>query len=172
MVSPIEFSEKFIDLIKFIRKKNWKMIVDTSFISRPSTGFYCTMPEGNNVLTPEGYMSSCVEISKKCEPFSDLLLYAKFNRKKQKIEINKNKLDKLNKLHISNFPKCNQCNLKLICKGGCPMRRFWIMEDGTTQNNYSCHISKILIPKILSLISKDKEYTKILFQNFNLKNEK
>lgn len=172
MVTPKVFVDNFIDLIKFIRKNEWKILIDSSFISRPSTGFYCTMPKGNNVLTPEGYVTSCVEISKKSEPFSDLLFYAKWDKNKKVMTYNKNKIKKLNRLHFSKFSNCAKCNLRLICKGGCPMRRFWRNKNGVSQQIYACSITKMLIPQVLKLIQSDKEYARILMCGYKINNEK
>jgi len=172
MVNPEDFVEKFVNVVKLIKDNNWDVLIDTSFFSRPTIGFYCSMPEGNKILTPEGYITSCVEISKENEPHANELFYAKWDVEKNGLVIDKGKLQKLSKYHFLNSSECTNCDYRLICRGGCPMRNFWTMENGMSQHMYACTISKLLIPKILKLVSKDKDYSKIIFADFDLKNEK
>jgi len=172
MCSPKEFSDSFIDLVKYLRKNQMKVLIDSSFFSRPSTGYYCTMPEGNNVLTPEGYLTSCVEISKTSEPFADMLLYAKWDIANKKFIYDQEKLNQLKKFHFSNSPQCINCSLRLMCKGGCPMRNLWIMTNGKSQHLYSCSITRRILPKVLKLISEDRSYADFFMVGHKIKDEK
>lgn len=164
-----DYVSNFIDTLKFIRKEKLDVKLDTAFFSKPSLGHFCSMPKGNFIVTPEGYVTSCVEVSKKEEPFSRDLFWSKWDTLENTLKIDKKKLQRLREYHFLNFDKCSKCNLRFICNGGCPMRRFW--EEGD-QHKYFCNIRKMLIPKILELISQDKKYMKILGEGYDIKNEK
>lgn len=172
MIKPKIFAQNFLETLKMIRKNNWDLIIDTSLISRPTFGYYCNMPSGNLILTPEGNITSCVEISKGCDNFSDLLLYGKWDKKKKEIIFDNEKMEKLRKFHFTEFETCSSCNLKLICRGGCPIRRLWKINENMTQQTYNCMIRKLIIPEVLKLISEDEGYAKIIFSGYKINNEK
>ena len=163
MVNPREFVENFLKILKFIKSKNLDMKIDTSFILRPSAGYYCQMPCGNLIITPQGYVTACIEITKKSDPFSELILYGKFDFNKKRFVFNKNNQEKLRKFHFTFYEKCKDCSFKLLCKGGCPMRNLW-EGIGAIQKDYTCQMEHLLLPKISQLISKDAAYSDILFQ--------
>ena len=84
----------------------------------------------------------------------------------------KNKMEKLKKFHFSNSDLCVNCNLRLLCKGGCPMRTFWKMKNGQTQHEYACEISKLLVPALLNLMSIDQSYADYFLSGHRIKDEK
>jgi len=151
-VRPVDFAQNFIKTIRNLKNKNLDIKIDTAFFSRPTLGHYCSMAEGNLILTPEGYISGCVEITNSCDSFSDFIFYGKFNEKENKVEIDKDKLNKYKQFHFVNDSSCSACNLKLLCRGGCPMRSIW------NQKKEMCQTTKILIPEILKLFYENKTY--------------
>jgi len=52
----------------------------------------------------------------------------------------------------------NLNNLKLICRGGCPLRRIWNQED------HLCEVTKRLVPQLLGLFYEDPSYVKIFIK--------
>ncbi len=151
-VKPADFAKNFIDTVINLRNKNFGVSIDTSFFSRPTLGHYCSMAEGNLILTPESYVSGCVEITKSCDDFSDFVFYGRFNERENKMEVDKDKLERYKGFHFVNNPSCSSCNLKLLCRGGCPMRSLF------GQKKEMCQTTKILIPELLRLFYKDKSY--------------
>lgn len=160
-VSPSEFVPNFIDAIQYIKNENLDLQIDTAFFSRPTLGHYCSLATGNIILTPNGEISGCVEITNNCDLHSGDVFYGKFNEESKRIQFNKNKQNSFRNFHFTNYKECNSCNLKLICRGGCPVRRIW------GQENHSCTITKKLVPQILKLIYEDKKYVKIFIKNEN-----
>lgn len=90
--------------------------------------------------------------------FSDFVFYGKFNEVTGKIETDKKKQVQYKQFHFANNDDCIHCNLKLICKGGCPMRRIW------EQKGEMCLTTKLLVPRILKLFYEDGNYIK-MFKN-------
>jgi len=144
-VKPKDFVRNFIATIRDLRNKNFDISVDTSFFSRPTLGHYCSMAEGNLILTPEAYVSGCVEITNSCDVFSDFVFYGRFDEGENKIKIDRSKLGKYKEFHFANNPACSNCNLRLLCRGGCPMRDLW------GQKKEMCQITKMLVPELLRL---------------------
>ena len=72
--------------------------------------------------------------------------------RENKMEVDKDKLERYKGFHFVNNPSCSSCNLKLLCRGGCPMRSLF------GQKKEMCQTTKILIPELLRLFYKDKSY--------------
>ncbi len=157
-VSPLDFVSNFLDGIRYIRENNLDMQVDTAFFSRPTLGNYCSLSTGNLILTPNGDISGCVEITNNCDYHSRDVFYGRFDEDSGEIKFNDSKKKSFKKFHFTNYEDCPSCNLKLICRGGCPLRRVWNQED------HSCEISKKLVPQLLRLFYEDPSYAKIFIK--------
>lgn len=166
---PIDFVYNFIQVLKFIAENDLDIKIDSSFISRPTTGYYCGISDPNINITPEGYITACVEVARKTDPFSDILLYGKCLVDEEKFIFNDISITKLKKLHFSNYENCNKCNLKLICKGGCPIRNIFDNGFSFKPSKYTCQIEKNLIPQIFLLVKSNPKYCKIIFEDFKIK---
>ena len=46
------------------------------------------------------------------------------------------------------------------------------MENGQSQHAYSCSITKMILPKLLDLMSQDKDYANLFMVKHKIKNEK
>lgn len=161
------FVDNFINTINLILESNLKVKIDNSFISRPTSGYYCGTGEGTNrTITPFGDITGCLEIVKRGEKYADIMLYG--TCVKGKLEIDKLKRKFLNKLHYSNYQQCRMCNLKLICGGGCPMQGGWDNNDLLNPSAYSCSIHKSLIPKLFEMVFIDNKILEILFDNHEI----
>ena len=157
-ISPSEFVFNFVDAIKYIQENNLDMQIDTAFFSRPTLGHYCSLATGNLILTPSGDISGCVEITNNRDFHADDIFYGKFDEETAKIRFNEHKQNLFKNFHFVNYQDCNSCNLKFICRGGCPLRRIWDQKD------HSCEITKKLVPQILRLIYEDQDYAKIFIK--------
>lgn len=157
-ISPSEFVSNFVNAVKYIWENNLDIQIDTAFFSRPTLGHYCNLATGNLVLTPSGDISGCVEITNNYDFHADNIFYGRFDEGSGRIKFNKYKQNSFKNFHFANYQDCNSCNLKLICKGGCPLRRIWDQKD------HSCEITKRLVPQILRLIYEDQDYAKIFIK--------
>ncbi len=157
-VSPSEFVSNFLDAIKYIKESKLDVQIDTAFFSRPTLGNYCSLSTGNLILTPSGDISGCVEITNNCDHHSKDVFYGRFEEDSGEIQFDESKKKSFEKFHFANYENCPSCNLKLICRGGCPLRRVWNQED------HSCEITKKLVPQLLRLFYEDPSYAKIFIK--------
>ena len=158
-ISPSKFVSNFLDAVNYIKENKLNIQIDTAFFSRPTLGNYCNLPSGNLILTPSGDITACVEITSNCDYHSKDIFYGKFDEKTGEIKFDELKKKSFEKFHFTNYKNCSSCNLKLICKGGCPIRRIW------NQENHFCRIAKKLIPQLLKLFYEDPSYIKIFIKN-------
>jgi uncharacterized protein len=44
--------------------------------------------------------------------------------------------------------RCQECEVRWLCNGGCPKDRFWVTEEGGEANNYLCEGYKAFFTQI------------------------
>lgn len=161
--NPIKFSKKLLETIEYICDKNLPILIDTGYFSKPGTGNYCGMNSGNFTITPDGMITPCVEISKKTDPYAKELMLGEINFE---VEINDKNLKKIQKIGV-NFQEggCCMCNLKKICRGGCPMANIWQNGLPLRKSDFTCTIEKHFIPELLHLLIKKPKTRNVVLEN-------
>lgn len=161
--SAKDYANNLIDVIEYVANNELDILIDTGYFTRPTTGNYCGMGDGNFVVTPEKMITSCVEVAKMQDPYSDIVMFGKIT---DEIEIDLKKQKFLKKLNYENQKgDCRTCNLRLICLGGCPMANIWENGFPLTKSNYTCMLEKIFLPKILSKISQNENIIQVIMEN-------
>jgi uncharacterized protein len=159
------FIENFINTIKYVADQGIDVKIDNSYISRPTSGYYCGAGEGSNlVVTPSGLVTSCLEISRPNEVYSDVMIYGECSE--NGIEIDSSKREFLNRLHWSNYQNCPNCNLKLICGGSCPMQGAWDNQDLFHPSDYNCYAHKSILPQLFKMIFENNKVLDVVFDNY------
>lgn len=166
--TPKEFADNFLVMLKYIMDNNLKMKIDTGFFSKPSVSAYCYANGRNLIITPEGNITSCVEVTKITDPFSEIMIYGSISTGNGTFSFNKIALSKLKTLHFNNCRKCSNCGLRLICGGGCPMRNLWDNGFPLRPSKYICQIEHLLIPEIFLLLMENPAYSDILFDDIEI----
>jgi len=107
--------------------------------SRPGnvTRTFCGAAGKNFCVTPEGYISSCYEVTSSNDPKSKTFFYGKVSE--QGIEIFQNKLETLQRKTVDANPTCSSCFIKWNCGGECLAKYY--MEGPSTSR---CNINKEL----------------------------
>lgn len=163
-----EFVDRFVEVIEYIIQNNLDVKIDNSFISRPTSGYYCGAGEGSNItITPAGYITSCLEVSRPNEVFADKMIYGRCT-KENGICLDESKRAFLDRLRWDNFVGCPECNLKLICGGGCPMQGGWDHSDLFKPSTYICSAHRHLLPRLFELMFNKPEAMNILFDNHTI----
>lgn len=163
---PKEFANKLIEVIEYIADNNLPLLLDTGYFSKPSNANYCGINSGNFTVTPSGMVTPCVEISKKDDPYADKLMIGEINNR---VHINIENLQYINKIGVDNqIGGCCACNLKKICKGGCPMANIWQNGLPLKKSSFTCAVEKIFIPKLLSLMIIKPHVRQIVLENHDI----
>ena len=71
----------------------------------------------------------------------------------------------LSQFHYENYNDCCLCALRLVCKGGCPLRRFNEKGFSVGKSVHTCTVCKTMIPQVLSSMALDSRYDNIIFDN-------
>jgi radical SAM protein with 4Fe4S-binding SPASM domain len=86
---------------------------------------FCGVGNGDPIVTPEGHITTCVEVLEKDDPLADTFFIGSVSENKtddgkQLVQISSEQVSRLAKRQIDYIPNCDSCFLKRQCAGGCP----------------------------------------------------
>lgn len=133
------FAEEFIAnyaKVKAAASKAGRKVVQSGSDFAVLKDVFCGAAGQNFCITPEGFASSCFEVTMKSDPRSGLFFYGNYDSETGKIKINEQLRSRLAERHAPRS-ECEDCFLKHSCKGGCHAK---FATDGT--NKYVCDINQ------------------------------
>ncbi|NTV22826.1 MAG: radical SAM protein [Nanoarchaeota archaeon] len=111
---------------------------------------FCGASGDNFFVTPEGYITSCLEVSLLSDPRSSIFFYGKVNTDKDEMEIDEKKRTLLASRQVYNMPGCNDCYAKWSCAGECPAKAESAGMLFNVEPDYiRCQMQKIMVKKRL-----------------------
>lgn len=139
--------------IKMGKKLNVDVICFPYMNAMYSPMTYCDGNINNRlVITPQGIVSSCVEIQNKLHPLFKAFYLGEYEENKKEISLKREHrksctggCETLRKKQVN----CKNCPLFFFCGGGCPTRNY--RGSGSTEHidTYRCTITKGIMPYIL-----------------------
>lgn len=155
------FSENLVKSIKLGSKLGVDIICFPYMNMMIAPIIFCDGNINNRlVVSPEGILSTCVEVQKKeHELFSYLGLGEyNFNDRKFNINYNERRGAKRGCEALRESKKvCKVCPLKFFCGGGCPTRNYRGTGNSEKVDEYRCDIIRLVMPYVL------KEFYKSTF---------
>jgi uncharacterized protein len=105
---------------------------------------FCAASGRNFYVTPQGYVSSCLEVTNDKDPRAKIFFYGKFDN--GKLRIQKNRLRLLKSRVVENIPHCGDCFAKFSCCGDCLAKIHTQSGDMfDTSNNRRCEVNRGLL---------------------------
>lgn len=109
------------------------------------------------VVSPEGVLSTCVEVQKKEHELFSYLGLGKydFENKEFNIEYNQRRGAKRGCEALKESKRaCKKCPLKFFCGGGCPTRNYRGTGNSEKVDEYRCDIIRLVMPYVLTKFYK------------------
>jgi uncharacterized protein len=159
--NPVIFAKALLDVIEFASEQDKDIKIDTGYFSIPNEGNYCGIFRHNRMITPTGLITSCLEVSRPTDPYSDKIIYGEVSQ--GKIVFDPDKHQGLSKIDISKqIGGCISCNLQMICRGGCPMEGIWESGFPLRKSRYTCAVEHAFLPKLLLDMAKDPKIVSVV----------
>lgn len=116
-ILPMEYAKKFLEARKYA---NTKKIYYGSFFTinfDEKSKIFCRSCIPMPHLTVDGYVSCCDMgyVGKE----NTELIYGRYNKKKNEIDYDNNKIKYIQNRTVDNLPQCKECSVKYYCAGGC-----------------------------------------------------
>lgn len=166
MLNPYTFAAILMRAISFVSDNDINLKIDTGYFSEPSDEHYCGMTNGNKIVTPDGLITSCVEVAKHSDPYSKNIIYGHIEEGRMVMDA-----EKTNKLKsFVSVEQCQECQFLMICKSGCPMANIWQGGLPIQKSSFTCAVEKTFLPKLLLAISKNPTIGDIVLDRAEIKN--
>lgn len=118
--------ETFIKMFREAREIGKKFGIDVHYsgvsLHLPIRKRFCGASRPNFIITPEGYVTSCPEVTDTAYPYSETFIYGQYDKQKKEFLFDSSKIRHLQSLTSENRQYCKDCFLKWHCAGGCPLR--------------------------------------------------
>ena len=133
---------------------------------------FCGAAGSNFFITPNGLVTSCLEVTRREDPKSDIFIYGSYNDKEKKFNFDLKRYKKLVSLRLQTFNSCKDCFARWHCSGDCIAKNPDVNNIESTRNNYRCKINKALTKYLLYCELKRPELLKNKKRYDNLRKEK
>lgn len=126
-------------------------ITSTSF--RYPGYHYCGALAGFNVaLTADGYISTCYEVTNVDDSAANVFVVGRVTD--NGVELFRDKILNMRGLEDLSLSKCAKCPYRLVCRGGCPVKK---IRNSTDALNNLCRITRRLVPKLLDFLQENPQ---------------
>lgn len=154
---PKIYVENYMRAVKFAFKNGMRL---TSNSFRYPGYHYCGALSGFNIaLTTDNYISSCYEVISSKDKTANMFIIGKVEN--GKVDFFNDKLEGLKNIEMADN-KCSSCDYRLVCRGGCPVKRARESRDSLSN---LCAITKNLVPKMLDFLQEYPEAASSVLKN-------
>lgn len=161
---PKRYAEALLSAVSYVSDQGYNLTIDTGFFAEPSGEHYCGMPTNNRVVTPHGSITSCVEVARLGDPYAGTIMIG--HVESDNMVINSSKRRDLLKYHyVNQLGGCRDCNLRLICHGGCPMANIWKGGLPIRKSDFICTVEHTLLPRLLLMIAEDPKVASVVMED-------
>ncbi|MFA5259354.1 MAG: radical SAM protein [Candidatus Pacearchaeota archaeon] len=139
------FTRNLIDAFELADKLDVNLHYSGSCLDRVHINF-CGANGRNFIVTPEGNVSTCIEVSRESEPGSKVFFIGKYNPQTHSYEFDEQKIDYLRQRTVDSLPHCNKCFAKFNCSGDCLAQSYSTTQDlFDTSKNPRCQTNRELL---------------------------
>jgi uncharacterized protein len=110
---------------------------------------FCGAQGSNFFITPEGYVTACLEISNLNDPRADFFIYGKYDSARNKFIFDNDKYKRLASSQVQSFETCEDCFVKWHCAGDCIAKTPDLSRVSQARNEYRCLLNKTLLRQTL-----------------------
>ena len=144
------YAENYIKAVEYA----WKRGVRITSNSFRYPGYrYCGALAGFNIaLTVDGFLSTCYEVTKYDDSVANAFIVGRVTD--NGVELFKEKFLNMRNLEDLNLSKCVKCPYRLVCRGGCPVKKVRKSQDSL---NNLCQITRRLVPKLLDFLQANPQ---------------
>ncbi len=158
---PHIYVNNYMESIKYAYK-NGIRITSNSF--RYPGYHYCgALASFNMALTTDNFISSCYEVIKSTNDEANMFIIGEI--KDGKVKFFKENIEKLNNFEINRSDKCCFCDYRLVCRGGCPIKKLRNSEDSL---NNLCAITRLLVPQMLDFLQENPQAASSVLKNIEI----
>ncbi len=139
------FVENFIKAKQLASKNNRRLYHSASDLEKIGRTF-CGAAGNNFFITPNGDVTSCLEVSRPQDDMNEIFLIGKFDKEIEDFIFYKDRLSNLRKRVVENVKGCDDCFAEYNCSGDCLAKSYSLSRNlFDSRNNIRCETNRALL---------------------------
>ena len=100
---------------------------------------FCGAAGNNFFVTPDGNVTSCLEVSRPEDDMNDIFMIGKYSDENNSFVFDEKRLNALRKRVVENVQGCSECFAEYNCAGDCLAKAYAVSRDlYDSRNNLRC----------------------------------
>ena len=150
---PLSYCKGFIGALDEAKKLGVSVTDEgLVYLLRPADSFCSSTANTKLIVTPDGSLSSCLEIQS-CDSES-MFIIGKYDENKKLFQYYNDRIKHLKILNVDKVKDCSNCPWKYICSSGCPIRNIIKTKNMFKPNKYYCVIKKHILHEVVARMYK------------------
>jgi radical SAM protein with 4Fe4S-binding SPASM domain len=147
---PLEFAEAYLDAFRLGLRLGVRVKTAAFNIIQVGDGTYCGAVKSLRGVTPDGFVSSCVEATRGKDAVRNPFIVGRLDRMGRRFELWDDKVATLRGRTGESLPHCRTCYMVDTCAGGCMSRA--LAQSGTihARDEHNCVITRRINPELAS----------------------
>jgi uncharacterized protein len=155
---PEDFLENFLKAERKAKELGIEIYYSGGSLEKIGQTF-CGACGSNFFVTPNGYVTSCLEACRENDAVSNVFYIGKFNAQTKQFEFDNDRINTLKGRRVEKISFCEYCFGKYNCSGDCPAKVFEQTGDiMDPSNNWRCIINLgLLTERMAQAIDRSKD---------------
>ena len=146
---PMEFAEAFLEAFRHGLGLGVQVTTAAMSYARVGNGRHCGAITGLTALTPDGFVSACVEATDGGDP-EDPFIIGTLDTLSSRLEIWPSREEKLQSRVGYDMPHCSSCYMVDTCAGGCASRARARHGSAFVRDEANCVMSRRINPEVMA----------------------
>ncbi len=142
------FTRVMVEVIELGKKNNILIVYSGNRLENLLSRF-CGAQGSNFFITPEGYVTACLEVSELNDSRADFFIYGRYDHILKKFIFDNDKYKWLASSQVQSFKTCEDCFVKWHCAGDCIAKSPDLSRVADKRNDYRCQLNKALLRRTL-----------------------
>jgi radical SAM protein with 4Fe4S-binding SPASM domain len=153
---PLAFAEAYLDAFRHGLRLGVGVSTAAINITRVGDGTHCGAVRSLRGVTPDGYVSSCVEATRGQGAEENPFIVGRLDRAGRAIELWDDKVADLRSRTGASLPHCRTCYMVDTCAGGCMSRA--LAQSGTihARDENNCVITRRVNPELAADLAEGR----------------
>ncbi|MBD0282213.1 MAG: radical SAM protein [Thermoleophilaceae bacterium] len=153
---PLAFAEAYLDAFRLGLRLGVRVTTAAFNIIRVGDGSYCGAVRSLRGVTPDGYVSSCVEATRGEDAARNPFMVGRIDRIGRRLELWDDKVESLRGRTGDSLPHCRTCYMVDTCAGGCLSRA--LAQTGTihARDEHNCIVTRRINPELAADIAEGR----------------
>jgi radical SAM protein with 4Fe4S-binding SPASM domain len=153
---PLAFAEAYLDAFRLGLRLGVRVSTAAFNIIRVGDGRYCGAVRSLRGITPDGFVSACVEATRGEDAAHNPFIVGRVDEPGRRLELWEDKIDSLRSRTGESLPHCRTCYMVDTCAGGCMSRA--LAQTGTihARDERNCVVTRRVNPELAADLAEGR----------------